>query len=200
MLPSQTAAIYDKIAEHWDHPGFDHSNGIAQHHRALGFVSASGSALDVGCGSNGRIVSMLLQRGFVVQGLDISPEMLRRARRHNPSVTFHHADICTWILPRAFDFISAWDSIWHVPLAAQLSVLRKLCAGLSPGGVLIFTSGGVYEPDEVTGDCFGQPLYHAAPGIPALLRAIEESGCFCRHLEFDAGPDDKHVYLIAQRA
>ncbi|MBL8300708.1 MAG: class I SAM-dependent methyltransferase [Rhodanobacteraceae bacterium] len=200
MTPAQTAATYDKIAKHWDNPDFDRSNGIAQHHRALGFVSTFGSALDVGCGSSGRIESLLLQQGFSVEAIDLSSEMLRRAKLHNPSVTFHHADICQWTLPRTYDFISAWDSIWHVPLDAQLGVVRKLCAGLSVGGVLILTSGGVYVPDEVVGSCFGHPLYHAAPGIPALLSAIQDTGCLCRHLEFDAGPNDKHVYLIAQRA
>ena len=124
MNPSQTAAIYDKIAQHWDNPDFDHSNGVAQHDRALGFVSTIGAALDVGCGSNGRIVSMLLQRGFEVEALDLSPEMLRRASLHNPGVTYHHADICTWEFHKLFDFISAWDSIWHVPLEAQIAVGR----------------------------------------------------------------------------
>lgn len=199
MTPSQTAATYDRIAQHWDHAGFDHSNGMAQHERALAFVSARGSALDVGCGSSGRIVSLLLQKGFRVEALDLSPEMLRRAKRHHPDVTFHHADICTWEIDEPFDFISAWDSIWHVPLGHQTAVVDKLCRGLSSGGVLIFSSGGVYAPDEVTGTCFGQALYHASPGIPALLRTIEDAGCHCRHLEFDAGPDDKHVYFIVQR-
>lgn len=199
MTPEQTAASYDKIAGHWDHPGFDHAYGIKQHERALGFVSPPGHALDVGCGSSPRIIDLLLKKGYEVEALDLSPEMLRRARGHHPDLSFHQADICTWEFHRTFDFISAWDSIWHVPLQDQIRVIRKLCDGLSQQGVLIFTTGGLYHPDEVTNPCFGQPLYHAAPGIPAIFRAIEESGCCCRHLEFDAGPDDKHVYIIAQR-
>ena len=69
---------------------------------------------------------------------------------------------------------------------------------LNNTSVLIFTTGGVYEPGEVTNPCFGEPLFHAAPGIPAILKTIEESGCCCIHLEFDGGPEDKHVYLIVQ--
>lgn len=200
MTPEQTAASYDKISRHWDHDGFDNSYGISQHERALGFVSSFGNALDVGCGSNPRIISLLLQKGFDVEALDLSTEMLKRARRHHPGVKFHCADIRNWKFQKSFDFISAWDSIWHVPLQDQPGVIRKLCGGLSNKGVLIFTTGGVYEADEVTNPCFGQPLYHATPGIPALLKTIEESGCHCRHLEFDAGPGDKHVYLVVQRA
>jgi 2-polyprenyl-3-methyl-5-hydroxy-6-metoxy-1,4-benzoquinol methylase len=44
-------------------------------------------------------------------------------------------------LPRQYDFITGWDSIWHVPLAQQAFVLQKFCDGLKPDGVLIFTMG-----------------------------------------------------------
>jgi len=198
MTPEQTAHTYDRIAQHWDCPEFDSSNGISQHERALRFVSEFGCAIDIGCGGSGRIIDLLQSRGFTVEGLDFSEEMLKRARKHHPEVRLHTADICSWQFPKRYDFISAWDSIWHVPLSRQPGVLRKLCGGLTPGGVLIFTTGGVETPDEVTNPCFGQPLYHAAPGIPAILRILEESKCACRHLEYDQFPE-KHVYIIAQR-
>jgi SAM-dependent methyltransferase len=198
MTPEQIACSYDQIAQHWDCPEFDCDNGIRQHERALSFLSGRGRALDIGCGSSGRIIGFLLNRGFEVEGLDLSSEMLRRARRHHPDILYHHADICTWEFPKSYDFISAWDSIWHVPLNQQLSVLRKICDGLASGGVLVFTTGGVEKADEVTTPCFGQPLYHAAPGIPALIRTLEEAGCSCRHLEYDQNPEI-HVYIIAQR-
>jgi trans-aconitate methyltransferase len=199
MTPEQTATTYNQIAQHWDCPEFDSSNGIKQHERALSFVSNFGRALDIGCGSSGRIINLLLNCGFEVEGLDVSQEMLKHARKHHPNVQFHLADVCTWEFQKEFDFISAWDSTWHVPLCQQLPVLRKLCGGLAQDGVLIFTTGGVNKPDEVTNPCFGKPLYHAAPGIPAILQALGESDCSCRHLEYDQYPE-KHVYVVAQRA
>jgi len=198
MKPEQIASSYNEIAQHWDCPEFNHANGIEQHERALKFVSGCGRALDVGCGSSGRIIDLLLKRGFEVEGLDISTEMLKRAKQHHPNVRFYQADICAWEFPKRYDFISAWDSVWHVPLDQQLLVLRRLCDGLETGGVLIFTTGGVETPDELTNPCFGQPLYHAAPGIPALIRTLEQAGCSCRHLEYDQYPE-RHVYIIAQR-
>ena len=199
MMPEQIASSYNEIAQHWDCPEFNRQNGITQHERALQFVSRVGCALDIGCGSSGRIISLLLSRGFEVEDLDISDEMLRRARKHHPRVRFHLADICAWEFPRHYYFITAWDSIWHVQLDRQLDVLRKILSGLAPGGVLIFTTGGVEGPEEITNPCFGQPLYHAAPGIPGVMRTLEKSGCSCRHLEYDQYPE-KHVYVIAQRA
>jgi SAM-dependent methyltransferase len=122
----------------------------------------------------------------------------RAARKHHPAVRFHLTDICVWEFPKRYEFISAWDSIWHVPLDRQLEVLRKILAGLAPGGVLVFTTGGMEGPEEITNPCFGPPLYHVAPGIPALLRTIDECGCACRHLEYDQLPE-KHVCIVAQR-
>src|SRR5215216_8143492 len=119
MEPQQTAANYDKIACHWADGTFDTSNGLIQHERAIKFLNRPGTALDVGCGSSGRFIDLLLARGFAVEGLDISTEMLVLARARHSSVNFYHADICIWDFPKSYDFISAWDSIWHVPLERQ---------------------------------------------------------------------------------
>lgn len=198
MNSEDVAASYDRIAAYWNGPDFNRDNGIAQHRRALQFKSGPGTALDAGCGSSGRIIDLLHANAFQVEGLDLSGKMLKLAKRRHPDVQFHHADIATWVFPRRYDFISAWDSIWHVPLLQQESVIRKLCTGLEPGGVLVFTTGGVESADERTDPCLGQPMYHAAIGIPAVLRAILDTGCACRHLEYDQYPSP-HVYVIAQR-
>ncbi len=198
MKPHQTAANYDKLASHWAGREFNSTSGIAAHERTLQFLTNFGVAIDIGCGSSGRFIELLLGRGFETEGLDFSFEMLALAKRKHPQVRFYHADICTWEFQKAYDFISAWDSIWHVPLEDQPAVLRKLCEALNPDGVLLFSTGGLDVPDEVTNPCLGQPLYHAALGIPRLLRLIDQLGCVCRHLEFDQLPEI-HLYLIVQK-
>lgn len=203
MKPQDTARSYDALADHWNGDGFHRENGIEPHRRALRFSRRAGAAIDIGCGSSGRILELLLAGGFEVEGLDISPAMLEHARRRHPEVGFHHADIVSWDFPRRYDFISAWDSVWHVPLEDQERVLRKLCDGLAPHGVMICTTGGVDRAEERTNDCLGQPLYHAALGIPAMLRIIDGTGCVCRHPEYDQAHGDdpgEHLYLIIQKA
>lgn len=199
MTPEQTARSYDKLAAHWNSDDFNRSNGIAQHRRAIAFAPGRGNAIDIGCGSSGRIIELLISEGFEVEGLDLSPEMLRLAKQRHPQVPFHLADICTWELPRKYDLISAWDSIWHAPLADHEAILGKLYNGLNQGGVLIFTSGGVDQAGEVTNPCMGQPMYHAALGIPRLLDLVSRLGCICRHFEYDQYPE-MHLVLIVQKA
>ena len=195
MTPEQVVASYDRLADR----GLDVSAyGFAQIERAIAFVKNKGVVLDVGCGT-GRLMEALDRHGFRTDGLDVSPAMIALARDRHPEARLFHADICRWELPRSYDLIVAWDSVWHVPLAEQEAVLTKLCRGLSAGGVLVFTAGGTDAPHEKQGSCMGPPMYHATLGVPKTLQVLAEGGCVCRHLEYDQYPE-LHVYVIAQKA
>jgi SAM-dependent methyltransferase len=198
VTPAEVAASYDQLAERWADPGLTSGYGIPQHERALRFVRTPGAAIDVGCGSSGRIIELLLGKGFDVEGLDVSSRMVELARRRHPALRFHHADVCEWTFPRQYDFISAWDSIWHLPLGAQEPVLRKICGALAPGGVLIFTTGGLDGPGEKRDAAMGPPMYYSVLGISRTLEILAEEQCICRHLEYDQHPE-LHVYMIAQK-
>ena len=198
MNPADVAAGYNKLADSWHGDAFDQTNGIEQHKRALAFCKQETRALDVGCGSSGRIIDLLVNRGFTVEGLDISPRMIELARKRHPEVTFHHTDICDWSPSLDYDFISAWDSIWHVPLNEQEAVLRKLIGCLRPKGVCIFTMGGLDHEAEKTDSTMGPEMYYGTLGISKVLQLIDSDGCVCRHLEYDQYPEP-HVYLIVQR-
>ena len=124
MNPSEVAASYDSLAQRWSSAGFDRTNGIAQHMRALQFVQRHGKALDVGCGSSGRFIDLLIGQGFDVEGLDLSAEMLRLARLRHPHVVFHHADICTWTAP--LGIASGMCPFPHSGMCLENYVLRYL--------------------------------------------------------------------------
>ena len=113
-------------------------------------------------------------------------------------VTFYATDICTWQLPQKFDLISAWDSTFHLPLADQKPVLKKMCEGLSSKGVLLFTCGGTIGPEEISGGFQGESFDYSTLGVNEFLHLIDEFGCTCKHLEYDQFPE-KHVCIIAQK-
>jgi SAM-dependent methyltransferase len=198
MSPSELARSYDDIAHVWQEPHIQ-TNGITQLERALSFTTQQRHALDIGCGSSGRFLDRLLQHGFQAEGLDVSERMLTLARQKHPGLMFHQADISAWEFPRSYDFISAWDSIWHLPLSAQEPVMQKICAALSPGGVFLFTTGGLDEPTEKTDSSMGPPLHYSVLGIPHTLALLTQCGCICRHLEYDQ-LHEKHLYIIAQKS
>lgn len=199
MTPEEIGRSYDEIAHRWRDDAHIQTNGLAPFERALRFARGRRRALDAGCGCSGRFLDRLLAAGFLCEGVDVSARMIALARERHPNVAFHHADIVRWPLPHGYDFIVAWDSIWHVRLAEQEPLLRKLCASLEPGGVLIFTAGGLDGPDERSDAAMGPPVHYSALGIPRTLALLTESGCVCRHLEFDQYPES-HLYVIAQKS
>lgn len=197
MQPSQIAESYDSIAHQWLDEHLD-TSGITLHEHALKFRPSGGAAIDLGCGCNGRFLKLLAARGYEVEGLDASARMIALARERLPGVRFEQADLCTWRPPKAYDFITAWDSLWHVPMAEAENVLRKIGSALACGGVFITTTGGLDAPAEKHDSAMGPPMYYSVLGITRTLEVLAECGCACRHLEFDQLPE-KHLCLIVQK-
>lgn len=199
MTPEQTGHSYDQIADVWNADGFNRQNGIAAHRCALAFLHGhGGQAIDLGCGCSGRFIDLLTAHGLHVEGLDVSARMIELARARHPQTTFHHADVSTWELPQTYDFITGWDSLWHLPLSAQEPVMRKILRALKPGGVFIFTTGGLEGPEEKTDSAMGSTVYYSVLGVHRTLSLIAESGCVCRHLEYDQWPE-RHLVIIVQK-
>lgn len=195
-----TGAAYDLLAERWRDGVFNQDNGIALHRRALSFLDAvdDGWALNVGCGCSTRFNPLMRGHGLRIEGVDVSGRMIALAAQADPSVLLHHADIVEWPLTRSYRFITAWDSIWHVPLAGQRAVMLKLMAALALGGVFIVSAGGLDAPNEHVDAAMGPALPYATLGIPGMLDVIGAAGCVVRHLEFDQLPE-RHLAVVVQR-
>lgn len=170
--------------------------GISMIERAIWYCAEKSTALDVGCGSGGRIINRLLDNGFGLNAIDVSGGMLQLAKENHPQVRFEKADIIEWETEQKFDLIVAWDSIFHLPLKFQKPVVEKLCRLLHPQGVLIYTFGDAEGEHEDT--WLGEKFGYSSIGIDANLKILAENNCQCRHLELDQYPQ-RHVIVIARR-
>lgn len=86
----------------------------------------AGHVLDLGCGP-GHVARYLRDRGVDVTGLDLCEEMVARARRLNPDVTFVQGDMTALHDPDgAWSGILAFYSLIHVPRAEMVGALRGL--------------------------------------------------------------------------
>lgn len=132
MQPEETAARYERIAQWWQTQHQDFFYGIAQLERAIQFTTRKKLAIDIGCGSSGRFIKVLLQHEFEVEGLDISEEMITLAKQLHPDLTFYREDIFRSNPAKHYDLIVAWDSTFHLPLAVQKPVMKMLCDVLNP--------------------------------------------------------------------
>lgn len=102
-------------------------------------LEPSSRILDLCCGS-GQIAAALSLEGFVVTGLDNSPEMLRYARENAPSAKFIKADARDFKLKDKFDaVVSTFDSMNHfMSLDDVEKVFSSVHRTLSPDGIFAF--------------------------------------------------------------
>ncbi|GAB1255881.1 hypothetical protein NBRC116494_03830 [Aurantivibrio plasticivorans] len=198
MKPTDTGKAYDTITDRWTSDRFDMHNGIEQHRRAITFTDNRGYALDVGCGCTGRFMDLLSSEGFTPEGIDASEKKIEISRQRSPDLSFYHDDICVWEPNKQYDFITAWDSIWHVPLEDQTALMIKLIDLLTVDGVLIFSFGGTEKPGDQTNHDMGPKTYYSSLGTNGYLELFIKNHCAIKHLEFDQHPE-LHTYLIVKK-
>jgi len=98
-----------------------------------------GPALEIGAGS-GRLMMPLLEAGFEVEGLELSPDMLalaaRRGAKHGVKPVIHEGDMTTWRANRRYAALLA--------PAFTLQLAPDPAAALSHWNGLLENRGGLY--------------------------------------------------------
>jgi 2-polyprenyl-3-methyl-5-hydroxy-6-metoxy-1,4-benzoquinol methylase len=196
VRPDETGRRYDRIAAWWCAREPSMTAGVEHVRRALRGCRVGGRALDVGCGGGGRLVDLLVEAGLSVHGIDVSPELVERARGRHPSGVFEVEDAVEWAPREAYAFILAWDSLFHVGLEDQAAVVRKLATALEPGGVLLMTAGGVRG--RRSGAMAWQTFEYASLGANEYERLLGEAGLVGVAIERDQAPED-HIVIQARR-
>jgi SAM-dependent methyltransferase len=110
-----------------------------------------------------------------VVAIDLSPEMVRRARqlsRTSENIEFRQADVLTCDLPpAAFDCIATIATLHHLPLD---DTLKKLDAALRPGGVLLVLD--LYQPRTVVDWAWSAAAFAASLPLRAWkLRSLRQA-------------------------
>ena len=97
--------------------------------------------LDAGCGDGSPVAECFADQ-FEVVGLDISATQLARAAENVPATSLVQGELTALgFQADSFDAIAAFYSIIHVPLEAHRTVFEEFARVLTPGGVLVFSSG-----------------------------------------------------------
>jgi len=109
---------------------------------ALGVTVRRGRALDFGCGV-GRLTQALAEHFARVDGVDVAPSMIARARQWDSS-----DGRCQFILNESedlrplqnnhYDFIYSAITLQHIERPLIRGYLRAMIRKLAPGGVLLF--------------------------------------------------------------
>jgi SAM-dependent methyltransferase len=138
---SDYQSSYDQVADEYVRRLFDELQHKPLDRELLDRFAArvrdAGLACDMGCGP-GHVARYLHEQGVSVCGVDLSGEMVKRARQLNPGVEFRQGDMLALdVLDNAWAGIAAFYSIIHIPRGDLAQALGELRRALRPGGLLL---------------------------------------------------------------
>ena len=108
-------------------------NRFAEDTRGRGLVA------DLGCGP-GHVAGYLHEQGVAMLGIDLSPEMIRVARRLHPGLDFRVGDMKQLDLPdSALAGVIAFYSIVHFDSSELGAILLEVRRVLKPGGLALLS-------------------------------------------------------------
>ena len=133
----------ESVHQHFDHvaPDYDRWKEKAHYYhsavkRTVAEVVGPGSrVLEVGCGTGDILHALQPADGL---GIDLSEEMIKRAKRKYPGLRFAVHDLMGEPLDEQFDYVVAVDVAEHVSdLGLVMAAIGRM---LSPGGTLVVTT------------------------------------------------------------
>ena len=191
MEKPDVIAFFDRCAPTWDAEQIDRSAAIktildnAQ-------ITAGLDILDVACGT-GILFPHYLDRAVKsVTGIDISPEMAKRAAEKfsaEPSIRVLCGDVEETDFDRQFDRVVVYNAFPHFPDPARL--IARLAALTKDGGRLTVAHG--MSRAQINAHHAGE-AQHVSNG---LLSAEELHSLFAPYFDVDTVISDEEMYQVS---
>jgi SAM-dependent methyltransferase len=135
------------------------------------------TVLDLGCGTAEPIARYLIERGLALTGVDGAAAMLGYCRKRFPDQSWIQADLSSFETSERYDFVIAWDSLFHLSCNDQRRVLDRVGRWTRPGGFLIFNSGT--QESEFWGPMKGYEsvaVFHASLDTAEYRQRLDDIG------------------------
>ncbi len=192
---------YDSCADRY----YETRNQLFSEDRFHDFIEKlpeEGRILDVGCGAGVPVTKYLADRGYRMIGVDLSREMLKRAKENVPSGDFLQQDMTSLDFDEdGFDGLTAFYSIIHVPRGEHRGLLSDINDILRTSGVMLISLGSTGW--EGTNDDFlGAEMYWSHHSPEKTLQMVEDVGfeiiddCFTQHHWNDQ--EEEHYWILAR--
>jgi len=143
---SELQASYDRVAENYAAEYFGELERKPFDREMLDqfseTVSARGLVCEIGCGP-GQIAHYLQARGVEMCGIDLSPEMVKSARRLNPNISFEQGNMLQLAVPDAsLAGIISFYAVIHLQREDVTCALKQMYRALQADGRLLVSFHG----------------------------------------------------------
>ncbi len=137
----RSARFYDAIYSFKDYAA--EADLVTRYIRSL--TPETRTLLDVACGTGLHMEH--LRRNFIVEGIDLDPDLLTIAREGNLDGVFHEGDMRDFDLGKTFDAVTClFSSIGYMTDLDDLNrAVGTMARHLNPGGILVIE--GWFTPD-----------------------------------------------------
>lgn len=143
---------YNLISETYQEQYFSNPLLTSKFEQWMADLPGGGRILDAGCGHGDPIVARLLDSGFSVSGIDLSPEMLERARKNFPGASFSLKTVSELQVQAEFDGVCSLSSLLYLDPIDLYNSIYRLYHALKPGGLLFLYAYDLHP------DWRGRPL------------------------------------------
>lgn len=164
-------------------------------------IGPPGDVLELGCGNGVPAARLLIEAGYRVTGVDISPVQIERARQLVPAAEFECADMTQLqFAEKRFSAIVSLYAIIHVPVAEQPGLLRKIRAWLKPGGILLIIVGATAwtGTEENWLDVAGASMYWSHADAATYTAWLTAAGFRVELSQFVPEGDGGHTLILAR--
>ncbi len=149
-MDKNTLAVntYNKIADIYTRKYFKDTSDFPFIDKFLDIIPSGSKILDIGCGP-GSSAKYILKKGYFVEGIDLSENMLNIAKKKAPNVIFKQMDMRKLNYPdNSCDGILCAYSLIHIPSKEVKKTLKGFYRILKPQGkLLLITQKG--ESDKI---------------------------------------------------
>jgi SAM-dependent methyltransferase len=168
-------------------------------------VRRKGLVCDIGTGP-GHVAGYLHEHGVEVCGIDLSAEMVQRARVLNPEIDFQQGDMFALdVADGAFAGMTAFYAVVNLPRESLVRALRELHRVLQPHGLLLLAfhlGDEVLHRDEMWGVPISLDFYFF--GVEEMSGYLHAAGFDIREvIERDPYPEVEHpsrrAYIFARK-
>ncbi len=126
---------YNKIAQEYDKEiGNDYSD-TPYIDKFLNYLDGK-KVLDIGCGV-GNLTKYIMDKGFNVEGIDLSKEMLNIAKQKYSDIKFYEMNMKEITLRKKYDGIMLAYSLFHLTKKEVIEVLPKYYDLLNSNGKIL---------------------------------------------------------------